>query len=156
MHIKFVVVGKTSFPYLKEGINLYLNRLKHYAKVEYIEIPVKIPKSAKEKDVKELEAKAFLKQLNTSDTLILLDERGKKFNSISFSKWLEKFMLNSTKSIVFFVGGPYGFSDEIIQRSSQKISLSEMTFSHQMIRLFFVEQLYRGFTILKGEPYHHE
>lgn len=156
MHVKFIVVGKTSFPYLREGIDIYLKRLVHYTKVDYIEIPVKIPKSAKEKDVKQLESKAFLKHLSTSDTIILLDERGKKFNSISFSKWLEKFMLNSTKSIVFLVGGPYGFSDEVIKRSSQKISLSEMTFSHQMIRLFFVEQLYRGFTILKGEPYHHE
>ena len=156
MHVKFIVVGKTSFPYLREGIDIYLKRLVHYTKVDYIEIPVKIPKSAKEKDVKQLESKAFLKRLSASDTIILLDERGKKFNSISFSKWLEKFMLNSTKSIVFLVGGPYGFSDEIIKRSSQKISLSEMTFSHQMIRLFFVEQLYRGFTILKGEPYHHE
>jgi len=156
MHVKFIVVGKTSFPYLREGIDIYLKRLVHYTKVDYIEIPVKIPKSAKEKDVKQLESKAFLKHLSASDTIILLDERGKKFNSISFSKWLEKFMLNSTKSIVFLVGGPYGFSDEVIKRSSQKVSLSEMTFSHQMIRLFFVEQLYRGFTILKGEPYHHE
>lgn len=156
MHVKFIVVGKTSFPYLKEGIDLYLKRLVHYAKMDYIEIPVKIPKSAKERDVKLLESKAFLKHLSSSDTIILLDERGKKFTSISFSKWLEKFMLNSTKSLVFLVGGPYGFSDEIIKLSSQKISLSEMTFSHQMIRLFFVEQLYRGFTILKGEPYHHE
>ena len=156
MHVKFIVVGKTSFPYLKEGIDLYLKRLVHYAKMDYIEIPVKIPKSAKERDVKLLESKTFLKHLSSSDTIILLDERGKKFTSISFSKWLEKFMLNSTKSLVFLVGGPYGFSDEIIKLSSQKISLSEMTFSHQMIRLFFVEQLYRGFTILKGEPYHHE
>ena len=156
MHVKFIVVGKTSFPYLKEGIDLYLKRLVHYAKMDYIEIPVKIPKSAKERDVKLLESKAFLKHLSSSDTIILLDERGKKFTSISFSKWLEKFMLNSTKSLVFLVGGPYGFSDEIIKLSSQKISLSEMTFSHQMIRLFFVEQFYRGFTILKGEPYHHE
>jgi len=156
MHVKFIVVGKTSFPYLKEGTDLYLKRLVHYAKMDYIEIPVKIPKSAKERDVKLLESKAFLKHLSSSDTIILLDERGKKFTSISFSKWLEKFMLNSTKSLVFLVGGPYGFSDEIIKLSSQKISLSEMTFSHQMIRLFFVEQLYRGFTILKGEPYHHE
>ncbi len=156
MQVKFIVVGKTSFPYLKEGIDLYLKRLKHYTKLEYIELPVKIPKSAKEKDVKELEAKAFKKHLNSSDHIILLDERGKKFNSISFSKWLEKFQMNSVKSIVFLVGGPYGFSEDIIRMSSQKISLSEMTFSHQMIRLFFVEQLYRGFTIIKGEPYHHE
>ncbi len=156
MQVKFIVVGKTSFPYLKEGIDIYLKRLVHYAKVDYIEIPVKIPKSAKEKDVKSIESKAIQKHLSAGDTIILLDERGKKFNSISFSKWLEKFMLNSTKSIVFLVGGPYGFSDDIIKMSTQKISLSEMTFSHQMIRLFFVEQLYRGFTILKGEPYHHE
>lgn len=156
MQIKFIVVGKTSFPYLKEGIDLYLGRLKHYGKVDYTELHVKIPKSAKENDVKELEAKAFLKHLNSSDTIILLDERGKKFHSIGFSKWLQKFMLNSTKTVVFLVGGPYGFSDEIKSMSSQKISLSEMTFSHQMIRVFFLEQLYRAHTILKGEPYHHE
>ncbi len=155
MQIKFLVVGKTSFPYLKEGIEIYLKRLSHYTRLEYVELHCKIPKSAKERDVKQIESKEFLKHLKNTDTVILLDENGKSFSSVKFSKWMEGKMLSSTKSLVFLVGGPYGFDDEVKKLAVQKISLSEMTFSHQMIRVFFLEQLYRAFTILKGEPYHH-
>lgn len=155
MKIKFIVVGKTNFNYLKEGIELYLGRLKHYVNVEYIELHAKIPKSANQKEVKQIEGKLFEKHLKSGDTLILLDENGKKFSSLKFSKWIETHQINGTRNLTFLVGGPYGFSESITSRQHQKMSLSDMTFSHQMIRVFFLEQVYRAFTIIKGEPYHH-
>ncbi len=153
--IKFIVVGKTSFDYLKTGIDEYLKRLKHYAAFEYVELHAKIPKSAKEKEVKAIEGKLFLKHVSKDDFLVLLDENGKSFDSIKFSKWIQNHQMINTKNLVFLVGGPYGFDEGIIQLSKTKISLSPMTFSHQMIRVFFLEQVYRAFTIIKGEPYHH-
>jgi len=153
--IKFIVVGKTSFEYLKTGIDIYLKRLKHYVSFDYVELHAKTPKSAKEADVKAIEAKLFLKHISKDDFLVLLDENGKKFDSIGFSSWIQNHQMINTKNLVFLVGGPYGFSEEIIKRSKTKISLSPMTFSHQMIRVFFLEQIYRAFTIIKGEPYHH-
>jgi len=155
VQIKFIVLGKTSFPYLKDGIEIYTKRLKHYTKLQYLEVHVKIPKSANESEVKKLEYKALSKHISSTDKIILLDENGKKHTSLTFSKWIENQQLTNTKNLTFIVGGPYGFDTELITQAQGKISLSEMTFSHQMIRVFFLEQIYRAFTILKGEPYHH-
>ncbi len=156
MQIKILVIGKTTESYLTQGINEYLGRLKHYIKLEYIEIPsLKNAASLSVEQVKEKEAELILKQLKESDHLVLLDEKGKELSSVDWSKWIGAKMSSGTKSLVFVVGGAFGFSQKVYDRSNFKLSLSAMTFSHQMVRLFFVEQLYRGFTILKGEKYHH-
>lgn len=157
MKITLLTVGKTEDKYLKEGIEKYFNRLKHYVSFRTIELPeLKNTKHLSEDQQKEKEAELILKNIAAPDHLILLDERGNEFTSVQFSGFLNKKMLGSVQHLVFVVGGPYGFSGKIYDRANDKISLSRMTFSHQMIRLFFVEQLYRAFTILKGEPYHHE
>jgi 23S rRNA (pseudouridine1915-N3)-methyltransferase len=155
MKIRLITVGKTDEPYLKEGIAKYISRLKHYINFEMIELPdVKVGKKLNVKLQKESEGKEILKLVTKSDFLVLLDENGKEFNSIDFSKFIQKRM-NTGMDLVFVIGGPFGFSDEVYSQSDIKIGLSQMTFSHQMIRLFFTEQLYRSFTILKGEKYHH-
>lgn len=157
MKIRLICVGKTERSYLKEGETEYLKRLKHYCSFEKIEIPeLKNAKKLSEDQIKIEEGKLILAKVESSEQLILLDENGKSFNSVSFSKFLQKKFNQGGKSIVFVVGGAYGFSDELYARSNGKISLSEMTFSHQMVRLFFIEQIYRALTILKGEPYHHQ
>jgi len=156
MKIELWQVGKTSFAYLQEGIDIYQKRLKHYISFQSEIIPdIKNAKNLTKTQIKNKEGDAILKKLKPNDTLILLDENGKSFDSVQFSKFLDKSMQQSHKRMVFIVGGAYGFSDAVYKRANQKISLSKMTFSHQMVRLFFVEQLYRGLTILKGEPYHH-
>jgi 23S rRNA (pseudouridine1915-N3)-methyltransferase len=157
MKIKLVCVGKTMSNYLIVGESEYLKRLQHYCPVEKIEIPeLKNAKKLREDQIKQEEGKLILSKVNDGDQLILLDERGKKHSSKEFSNYLQKRLNQGGKSIIIVVGGAYGFSDEIYTRATGKISLSDMTFSHQMVRLFFLEQLYRAFTILKGEPYHHE
>ena len=156
MKIRLICIGKTSSNYLLEGEKEYLKRLSHYCKVEKVEIPdIKKSNKLSQNDLKDLEGKEFLKQINPNERVILLDEKGKSYDSTKFSKQLQQIMNQGGKGICFLVGGAYGFSDEIYAKSEDKIRLSEMTFSHQMVRLFFLEQLYRGFTILKGEPYHH-
>ncbi|MBE7179287.1 MAG: 23S rRNA (pseudouridine(1915)-N(3))-methyltransferase RlmH [Mucilaginibacter polytrichastri] len=156
MKITLLAVGKTDEKYLQEGIAKYLNRLKHYIRFELIELAdLKNTRSLSEEQQKQLEGERILKQVAQTDQLILLDETGKQFSSEKFSGWINKKMLGSVGHLVFVIGGPYGFSEEVRKRSAEAISLSEMTFSHQMIRLFFTEQLYRAFTILRGEPYHH-
>ncbi len=156
MKIELWQVGKTSFAYLQDGIDIYQKRLKHYISFQSEIIPdIKNAKNLSKIQIKNKEGDAILKKLKPNDTLVLLDENGKTFDSIQFSQYLEKSMQQSHKRIIFVVGGAYGFSEEMYQRANQKISLSKMTFSHQMVRLFFVEQLYRAMTILKGEPYHH-
>ena len=156
MKITFLVIGKTDEAYLREGIEKYLKRLKHYVVFQYLEIPdLKNTKHLNETEQKNKEAELILKQLKPNDQLILLDENGEEFNSEGFATYLNKKMLASVQNLVFVVGGPYGFDQSIYQKAQDKISLSQMTFSHQMVRLFFVEQVYRAFTILKGEPYHH-
>ena len=154
MKIKLFVTGKISAKYLNDGIGIYLNRLKHYTNIEIIEFgEVKVKNIL---EIKNLESKKIIDKVNFGkEDLILLDEKGKELNSIQFSDFLQKKM-NNSKDLVFVIGGAYGFSDEIKEKAQLQISLSKMTFSHQMIRLFFLEQLYRGFTILKGEPYHNE
>ena len=157
MKITFLVVGKTNHSSLIQLQEEYQNRLKHYISFETITIPeLKNTKNISENEQKEKEADLILKQLETTDEVILLDEKGKQLTSVAFSEFLSKKMLASHKRMVFVVGGPYGFSQRIYDRANSKISLSAMTFSHQMIRVIFIEQLYRAFTIIKGESYHHD
>lgn len=157
MKIKLLVIGKTDSNELNQLIQIYLKRLQHYIKMELEIIPdIKNRKQLSEKLQKEKEGELLLKSLKNTDVVVLLDEKGKQFRSIEFSNYLQNKMNASTKQLVFIIGGPYGFSDTIYKRAISKISLSKMTFSHQMIRLFMVEQIYRAFTILRNEPYHHE
>ncbi|HKM93532.1 MAG TPA: 23S rRNA (pseudouridine(1915)-N(3))-methyltransferase RlmH [Prolixibacteraceae bacterium] len=157
MKITLLVIGKTEADYLKKGIDTYIQRLKHYITFELKVISaLKNTKNLNELQQKQKEGELLLAQLNATDTIILLDENGQQSSSIDFAKHIEKQMLAGIKNLVFVVGGPYGFSNEVNQKSVGKISLSKMTFSHQMVRLIFTEQLYRAMTILKGEPYHHQ
>jgi len=156
MTIKMLVIGKTDSVSLQNLIKEYENRLKHYVKFELDIIQdIKNVKNLSETQQKEKEGELILKKLNATDVLILLDENGKQFGSVEFSDYLQKKMNSGIKQLVLVIGGPYGFSDAIYTKAQAKISLSKMTFSHQMVRLFLVEQLYRAFTILKNEPYHH-
>ncbi|MGE0561118.1 MAG: 23S rRNA (pseudouridine(1915)-N(3))-methyltransferase RlmH [Flavobacteriales bacterium] len=156
MKIKLIAIGKTDEKYLQDGIVKYLNRLKHYISFEIIIITdVKVGSKQNTIMQKDQEGKLLLNSIGANDYVILLDENGKQFNSVDFSEFIQKRM-NASLDVVFVIGGAYGFSDSVYSRANDKLSLSKMTFSHQMIRLFFVEQLYRGFTILKGEKYHHQ
>ena len=156
MTITLLAIGKTDNKELNILIDQYAKRLSFYVKFNFEVIPdIKNVKNISEKQQKEKEGHLILKKLNSSDRLVLLDENGKQFTSVGFSEYLQKQMNSGLKNLVFVIGGPYGFSEEIYKRAQGKISLSKMTFSHQMVRLFFIEQLYRGFTILKNEPYHH-
>jgi 23S rRNA (pseudouridine1915-N3)-methyltransferase len=156
MMIKLIAIGKTDNAQLQDLISEYSNRLKHYIRFELEIIPdIKNAKNLSETQQKEKEGGLILKKLTNSDVLLLLDEKGKQFTSIEFSNYLQKKMNSGIKQLVLAIGGPYGFSNEVYTKAQGKISLSKMTFSHQMVRLFVVEQLYRGFTILKNEPYHH-
>ena len=156
MKIVFLVIGKTDESYLDTGILKYIKKLEHYVPFEMKIIPdIKNRKTLTEDQQKKAEGELILSNINIGDDLVLLDENGKTFSSVTFSQWIEKQMNIGSKRMIFVVGGPYGFSKEVYAKAKFKISLSEMTFSHQMIRLIFVEQLYRAFTIIKGEPYHH-
>ena len=155
MKIKLITIGKTDEAYLKEGINKYISRLKHYVDFETKELPdVKMGKKLNINLQKEVEGKEILKLIKKSDFVVLLDEKGKEFNSVGFSQFIQKRM-NTGMDLIFVIGGPFGFSTEVYAQSNMRIALSQMTFSHQMVRLFFIEQIYRSFTILKGEKYHH-
>ena len=157
MKITLLAIGKTDDAYILEGIEKYLKRLKHYIKFELIILPdIKNNKNLSEDEQKLKEAELFFKKIQNTDQLVLLDERGTEFTSLQYADYINKRMISSVQNLVFLIGGPYGFDQSIYQRANHKISLSKMTFSHQMIRLFFIEQVYRAFTILKGEPYHHE
>ena len=157
MKIKLIVVGKTNAKYLVEGEKEYVKRLLHYINFEEIIIPdVKQSGKLSESELKKKEGQLILAKLENSNHVILLDDKGKSFSSLQFSEFLQQKMNSSLKSLVFVVGGSYGFSDEVYLRANSKFSLSKMTFSHQMVRLIFKEQLYRGFSILRGEKYHHE
>lgn len=156
MKIKLLAIGKTDDKNLQSLIAIYQNRLKHYIKFEMRLIPdIKNVKNLSEQQQKEKEGELILKNCSTTDVLMLLDEKGEEFRSVEFSKFLQKKMNSGIKQLVLVIGGPYGFSETVYKKASGKISFSKMTFSHQMIRLFVVEQLYRAFTILKNEPYHH-
>lgn len=157
MKIKLLAIGKTDDKNLNSLIETYQARLKHYIKFELEIIPdIKNVKNLSENQQKEKEGELILSKLQPTDQLILLDEKGKDFRSLEFSQYLQKKMNSGIKQLVFVIGGPYGFSETVYKKSMGKVSFSKMTFSHQMIRLFVVEQIYRGFTILKNEPYHHE
>ena len=157
MKIVFLTVGKTEDAYLKEGIDKYVKRLKHYTKLEIIDLPeLKNTKALTPEQQKAKEAELILKKITPLDHVVLLDEKGSEFSSKQFASFLNKKAISSTSTLIFVVGGPYGFDQTVYARANDKLSLSRMTFSHQMIRLLFTEQLYRAFTIIKGEPYHHE
>jgi 23S rRNA (pseudouridine1915-N3)-methyltransferase len=156
MKIELLVVGKTQDPKLAQLIDEYRQRLEHYIGFSLEVIPdLKNTKNLSETQQKEKEGALILKRLENSDHLILLDEEGKSFTSLGFADYLQKMMNAGHKKVIFLIGGPYGFSPEVYKRAQSKISLSRMTFSHQMVRLFTVEQIYRAFTILRNEPYHH-
>lgn len=157
MKIELLLTGKTNVDYLKKGIALYENRLKHYCSFERKEIPeLKRVSSLNESQIKIKEGELILKNISDQDLLILLDQRGSKITSEDFALRLENWGVRGIKKVIFTVGGAYGFSEKVYERANGTISLSNMTFSHQMVRLIFVEQLYRAFTIIKGEPYHHK
>lgn len=157
MKITLLAIGKTGTKYLQEGIELYTKRIGHYVPFELKILPdVKTTKSLTVDRQKSLEGEIFLSAIQPGDVVVLLDERGKEMTSREFSVYLDRKMVTVAKNLIFVIGGPYGFSMEMYDRANEKLSLSKMTFSHEMIRLFFTEQIYRAMTILKGEPYHHD
>ena len=157
MKIELAVIGKTSIGYLKQGIDEYIKRLKHYVpfEIKYID-DIKNTKNISEDQQKRTEGAKILSLLDKSDFVVLLDEHGKEYTSMQYSSYIQKLMLSGAKKVVFVIGGPYGFSQEVYDRANDKISFSKMTFNHEMIRLIFMEQLYRAYTIINHEPYHHE
>lgn len=156
MKITLLAIGKTDNKNLETLIQMYSKRLGHYVPFSLEVIPdIKKTKNLSEDQQKQLEGTEILKRTTTGDHLILLDEKGSSYTSVKFANFLQKKMNGGLKNLIFVIGGPYGFSPEIYERAQGKVSLSQMTFSHQMVRLFVVEQLYRGFTILRNEPYHH-
>lgn len=157
MKLTLLCISKTTEKYLLEGMAVYENRLQHYCKYQRIEIPdLKNSKNLSFDQQKQKEAELILSKISNTDYVVLLDEKGKEFSSLEFSKEISKWQNQGNQNVVFVIGGPYGFDDSVYARANQKISLSRLTFSHQMVRLFFVEQLYRAHSILRSEPYHHE
>lgn len=157
MKVELVMIGKTDEGYLQEGIKKYMQRLKHYIQFDLNLIPdLKKVKNLSEDQQKKMEGELIINQFQAGDYIILLDENGKEFTSVGFSQFMEKRMASGLKRLIFVIGGPYGFSQEVYNKANAKLSLSQMTFSHQMIRLFFIEQIYRSMTILRNEPYHHQ
>lgn len=157
MKIMLMCVGRTQYEPFKEGIDRYLKRIPHYVPIEYVELPdVKTTSGLTEQKQKDQEGKMLLSKLTNSDFVMVLDERGREYTSRMFSEFLQTKMVTLPGRLVFIVGGPYGFSEEVYSRANGKISLSKMTFPHELVRLFFVEQIYRAMTIMKGEPYHHD
>ena len=151
-----ILVGKTTDKHFQAAISDYAERITHYMPFDIVTIPeLKNTKSLSEEQQKTMEGELILKQLQPSDTLVLLDEHGKELRSIELAKWLEQ-KQQTARRLVFVIGGPYGFSEAVYNRANEKLSLSKLTFSHQMVRLVFTEQIYRACTIIKGEPYHHE
>ena len=157
MKVTFLVVGRTIDKHLTTLINDYAERVKHYVPFEMVVVPeLKNTKALSAEQQKERESELLQKQLRPGDHIVLLDEGGREFRSMEFAAYLEKKQAQAARRLIFIVGGPYGFAPAIYALANEKVSLSKMTFSHQMVRLFFVEQLYRAMTILRGEPYHHE
>lgn len=156
MKIQLLFTGKTTFPYIREGIEEYRKRLVHYTDFQIRELPeLKKSGSWPEKKVKGEEAKTILKAIDPQDFVVLLDERGQQMDSIAFAGLLEKQQYGPIQTMLFVIGGPYGFAGEVYRRANLELSLSKMTYSHQLVRLIFLEQLYRAYTIIRGEPYHH-
>ena len=157
MKITLLTVGKTDRDWVKQGLDIYKSRLKHYNPFSIVEIPeLKNVSSLSKDQIKSKEGELILKNIKPTDDVILLDERGKELSSIEFAKLLQDKITYVGKDIVFIIGGAYGFCEEVYNRANSKMSLSRMTFSHQMVRAIFAEQIYRAFTIMRGEPYHHE
>ena len=157
MKITLLTVGKTDKDWVRQGLDIYVSRLKHYVPFSITEIPELKNVSALTKDqIKTREGELILKNLRNTDDVILLDERGKEYSSMELARILQDKMTYGGRDIVYVIGGAYGFSDAVYARANSKLSLSRMTFSHQMVRAIFAEQIYRAFTIMKGEPYHHE
>ncbi|HAN19543.1 MAG: 23S rRNA (pseudouridine(1915)-N(3))-methyltransferase RlmH [Bacteroidetes bacterium GWC2_33_15] len=157
MKVKLVMIGKTDLDYIKSGIAEYEKRLSFYIPFSSIVIQdIKNTKKLNENQQKQKEGELILDQIKDGDYIVLLDEKGKEYSSVEFSGFVEKQMIAGTKNLVFIIGGPYGFSEDVYSRAKSKLALSKMTFSHQMVRLIFMEQLYRAMTIIRGEPYHHQ
>ena len=157
MKITLLTVGKTDKDWVRQGMEIYVSRLKHYIPFSVVEIPELKNVSALTKDqIKAREGELILKNIKPTDDMILLDERGKEYSSTELAKVIQDKISYGGKDMVYVIGGAYGFPDAVYQRANSKISLSRMTFSHQMVRAIFVEQIYRAFTIMRGEPYHHE
>ena len=157
MNIELIVVGKTDSKEVSALVDMYTKRINFYNKFNITYIPdIRNSKNLSEAQQKSAEGEAILRLLDDSDRVVLLDEKGSEFRSVEYAEWLQKRMNSGVKRLVFVIGGPYGFSPEVYSRSNEKISLSKMTFSHQMVRAIFAEQIYRAFTIMRGEPYHHE
>jgi 23S rRNA (pseudouridine1915-N3)-methyltransferase len=155
MKVTLLSIGKTNEKYLEEGMKIYLKRLTHYTTFQYTELK-DVKSSPDSIVVKNAEAKLFISQLTKDDFVVLLDEHGTEYTSVGLSKYITQMQNQSTKKMVFIIGGAFGFGEELVQRANAKMALSKLTFSHQMVRLFFMEQLYRAFTIIKGEKYHNE
>lgn len=157
MKITLLTVGKTDKDWVRQGLDIYVSRLKHYIPFSIVEIPELKNVSALSKDqIKSKEGELILKNIRPTDDVILLDEKGKQYTSVELAKIIQDKISYAGKDIIFIIGGAYGFSDAVYQRANSKLSLSKMTFSHQMVRAIFAEQIYRAFTIIRGEPYHHE
>ena len=157
MKITLLTIGKTDVKWVSEGLDLYVSRLVHYVPFQVREIPeLKNVSALTREQIKSREGELILKSLKPADEVVLLDEGGREFRSMDFASWIGERISRGSRDIVFVIGGAYGFSPEIYSRADSKLSLSKMTFSHQMVRTIFAEQLYRAFTILRGEPYHHE
>ncbi|MBR5076209.1 MAG: 23S rRNA (pseudouridine(1915)-N(3))-methyltransferase RlmH [Bacteroidales bacterium] len=157
MRMKLLTVGKTDIRWVREGLENYVSRIGHYVPFELKEIPeLKGTAALSREQVKNREGELILKQIGSSDEVVLLDERGREMRSLELADWLGERLSHSGRDLVFVIGGAYGFSEAVYARSDGKLSLSKMTFSHQLVRTIFAEQLYRAFTILRGEPYHHE
>lgn len=157
MRITLLTVGKTDIPWVREGLEIYASRLKHYVPFSVVEIPeLKNVSSLGRELIKQKEGELILKNVKPSDEVILLDERGKEFRSVEFAAYLGDKLARASGDICFVIGGAYGFSGQVYDRAGSRLSLSKMTYSHQLVRTVFAEQLYRAFTILRGEPYHHE
>lgn len=155
MRITLVETGKTRDPFIREGVELFRRRVIHYVPFQIDTLPdIKNTRNLSMKEVQEKEGQILLKRLKPGDFMILLDERGKEFHSISFAEYLNG-LEGRVKHLLFVIGGPYGFSEEVYKKADASLSLSKLTFSHQLVRVIFMEQLYRAYTILKGEPYHH-
>ncbi|MBO5498138.1 MAG: 23S rRNA (pseudouridine(1915)-N(3))-methyltransferase RlmH [Bacteroidales bacterium] len=157
MKITLLTVGKTDKDWVRQGLDIYVSRLKHYIPFSIVEIPeLKNAAAMSKEQIKTKEGELILKNIRSTDDVILLDERGKEFSSVELAKIIQDKISYVGKDIVYVIGGAYGFSDAVYQRADSKLSLSRMTFSHQMVRAIFAEQIYRAFTIMRGEPYHHE
>ena len=157
MKITLLSVGKTDKDWVRQGLDIYVSRLKHYIPFSVVEIPeLKNVSSLSKEQIKTREGELIFKNVRPTDDAILMDERGRQYSSVEFAKVLQDKISYIGKDIVFVIGGAYGFSEDVYRRADSRISLSRMTFSHQMVRAIFAEQIYRAFTIMRGEPYHHE